>query len=146
MHLHARRMLLLTLGIALAGAALSTEAVGRLRYYPHYYPRHFSPRHFYPHRFYPQRFYPHRFGYGHRPGFRMRFGHWGGAAAQNAARLGALVGNECQGKAEMPRNDHEWVVLCSNGRTFVIDMPHQNGAPATECSLAGIAPLPACYP
>jgi hypothetical protein len=67
------------------------------------------------------------------------------AAAQDAARFGTLVGTECHGKADMPRNDHQWVVLCSNGKTFVVDQPPQGGAPATECSLAGTGPLPACF-
>lgn len=69
------------------------------------------------------------------------------AAAQEAARLGAAVGNGCNGRADIQRNDHEWVVLCSNGKTYVIEMsatPH-SGAPATECSLAGIGPAPACF-
>jgi hypothetical protein len=65
------------------------------------------------------------------------------AAAQEAARLGAAVGNGCKGKADMQRNEHEWVVLCSNGKTYVVEMPP--GAPATECSLAGIGPQPACF-
>lgn len=67
------------------------------------------------------------------------------AAAQDAARLGGLVGNDCHGKADMPRNDHQWVVLCSNGRTFVVEPPPHAGAPPTECSLAGTGPMPACF-
>jgi hypothetical protein len=67
------------------------------------------------------------------------------AAAQDAARLGGLVGKDCHGKADMPRNAHQWVVLCSNGRTFVVDQPAQAGAQPTECSLAGGGPLPACF-
>jgi hypothetical protein len=78
---------------------------------------------------------------------RPRFRPPRGAAAQDAARLGGLVGKECRGKADMPLNDHEWVVLCSNGRTFVVQPPHaaSGGAPPTECSLAGTGPLPACF-
>lgn len=78
----------------------------------------------------------------HRPTFRPTR-----AAAQEAARLGAAVGNGCNGKADIQRNDHEWVVLCSNGKTFVLEMstgPH-SGTPATECSLAGTGPAPACF-
>ncbi len=87
---------------------------------------------------------PHHKGSAHqRPKFRPARG----AAAQDAARLGALVGKECHGKADMPRNDHEWVVLCSNGKAFVVTpVAHQAGAAPTECSLAGTGPLPACYP
>jgi hypothetical protein len=67
-------------------------------------------------------------------------------AAQEARRLGAAVGQGCTGKADMARNDHEWVVLCSNGKTYVVEMPTQQpGAPAAECSLAGIGPQPACF-
>jgi hypothetical protein len=70
-----------------------------------------------------------------------------GAAAQDAARLGALVGKECRGKAGLPRNDHESVVLCSNGKTFVVatPVPHAAATPATECSLAGTGPQPPCF-
>jgi hypothetical protein len=77
----------------------------------------------------------------HRPRFRGARG----AAAQDAARLGGLVGKDCHGKADMPRNDREWIVLCSNGRAFVVQTPASGGLPPTECSLAGIAPLPACF-
>jgi len=68
------------------------------------------------------------------------------AAAEEARRLGAAAGQGCTGKADMARNDHEWVVLCSNGKTYVVDAstPHA-GAPAPECSLAGIGPQPACF-
>jgi hypothetical protein len=68
------------------------------------------------------------------------------AAAEEARRFGAAVGQGCTGKADMARNDHEWVVLCSNGKTYVVDgsTPHA-GAPAAECSLAGIGPQPACF-
>jgi hypothetical protein len=71
-----------------------------------------------------------------------------GAAAADAKRVGALVGKECTGRADMPRNDHEWVVLCSNGKTFVVTpaAPHQAAAPPVECSLAGTGPEPACFP
>ena len=50
-------------------------------------------------------------------------------------------------KADIQRNDHEWVVLCSNGKTYVIETPSgpRTSAPATECSLAGIGPAPACF-
>src|SRR6516164_2540303 len=50
---------------------------------------------------------------GHAPTFRPSRG----AAAADAKRLGALVGKECTGRAEMPRNETQWVVLCSNGKT-----------------------------
>jgi hypothetical protein len=78
----------------------------------------------------------------HRPTFRPTR-----AAAQEAKQLGAAVGNGCNGKADIQRNDHEWVVLCSNGKTYVIETPSgpRTGAPATECSLAGIGPAPACF-
>ena len=71
-----------------------------------------------------------------------------GAAAADARRLGALVGKECTGRAGMQRDEHQWVVLCSNGKTFVVEPPvaHQAAAPATECSLAGAGPAPACFP
>jgi hypothetical protein len=64
------------------------------------------------------------------------------AAAQEAARLGAAV-KGCNGKADMQRNEHQWVVLCSNGKTYVVETPP--GAPAAECSLAGTGPEPACF-
>lgn len=68
------------------------------------------------------------------------------AAAEEARRLGAAVGQGCHGKADMARNDHEWVVLCSNGKTYVVEMPTEHvGTPAAECSLAGIGPQPACF-
>jgi len=78
---------------------------------------------------------------------RPRFRGPRGAAAQDAARLGALVGKDCRGRADMPRNDHEWVVMCSDGRTFVVPRPPApaGAAPPTECSLAGTGPLPACF-
>jgi len=48
--------------------------------------------------------------------------------------------------AGMPRNDREWVVMCSNGKTFVVQTPAPpGGAPPAECSLAGAGPLPACF-
>jgi hypothetical protein len=78
----------------------------------------------------------------HRPTFRAPR-----AAAQEAARLGAAVGNGCNGKADIQRDDHQWVVLCSNGKAYVVEMaagPHPS-APATECSLAGTGPGPACF-
>ena len=68
------------------------------------------------------------------------------AAAEEARRFGAAAGQGCTGKADLARNDHEWVVLCSNGKTYVVDAPAQHaGAPAVECSLAGIGPQPACF-
>lgn len=68
------------------------------------------------------------------------------AAAEEARRLGAAVGQGCTGKADMARNDHEWVVLCSNGKTYVVEMPPQQPRPpAVECSLAAIGPQPACF-
>ncbi len=90
----------------------------------------------------------HRVASAHRPARalqRPKFRPPRGAAAQDAARLGTLVGKDCHGKADMPRNDHEWVVLCSNGRTFVVEPPPHTGATPTECSLAGTSPLPACF-
>lgn len=78
---------------------------------------------------------------------RPRFRPARGAAAQDAARLGALVGKQCHGKADMPRNDHETVVLCSNGKTFVVEKatPSTAATPAIECSLAGTGPEPPCF-
>ncbi len=71
-----------------------------------------------------------------------------GAAAADARRLGALVGKECSGRADMQRNEREWVVLCSNGKTFIVEptAAHLPAAPPVECSLAGIGPEPACFP
>src|SRR5947209_4849583 len=65
-----------------------------------------------------------------------------GAAAADAKRLGALVGKECTGRADMQRNEHKWVVLCSNGKTFVVEpaAAHQAAPPPVQCSLAGIGP------
>jgi hypothetical protein len=95
----------------------------------------------------PARPAAHRVAPAHRPARAPHFRPPLCAAAQDAARLGALVGKECRGKADMPRNDHEWVVLCSNGRTFVVQRApaHQAGATPTECSLTGMGPLPACF-
>jgi len=68
------------------------------------------------------------------------------AAAEEARRFGAAAGQGCKGKADLARNDHEWVVLCSNGKTYVVDGSAQHAdAPAAECSLAGIGPQPACF-
>jgi hypothetical protein len=69
------------------------------------------------------------------------------AAAQEAARLGAAVGNGCRGKADIQRDEHQWVVLCSNGKTYLIEGPGEphTGAPAVECSLAGTGSEPACF-
>lgn len=85
---------------------------------------------------------PHSAAKAHRPTFRPTR-----AAAQEAKQLGAAVGNGCNGKADIQRNDHEWVVLCSNGKTYVIETPSgpRASTPATECSLAGIGPAPACF-
>ena len=88
---------------------------------------------------------------GHGPkthGHIMTFRPPRGAAAADAKRLGALVGKECTGRADMPRNERQWVVLCSNGRTFVVApaAPHQAAPPPIECSLAGTGPEPACFP
>jgi hypothetical protein len=70
------------------------------------------------------------------------------AARADAVRLGALVGNGCTGRADMQRNEHQWIVLCSNGKTFVVESPapKQPVTPAVECSLAGTGPQPACFP
>jgi hypothetical protein len=48
----------------------------------------------------------------------------------------------------MQRNEHQWIVLCSNGKTFVVESPapKQPAAPAVECSLAGTGPAPPCFP
>jgi hypothetical protein len=67
------------------------------------------------------------------------------SAAQEAARLGTVVGQACKGKASMQRDEHRWVVLCSNGKTYLVDVPQTPGAPAVECSLAGNGPFPGCY-
>jgi hypothetical protein len=71
-----------------------------------------------------------------------------GAASADAKRLGALVGKECTGRAEMPRNETQWIVLCSNGKTFVVQpaAAHQPAIAPVECSLAGTGPEPACFP
>jgi hypothetical protein len=126
MRAHAQRTLFIMLGIALAGAGLAAAASAATRNLPHRIAS--ANRH------------------ATRTLARPKFRPERGAAAQDAARLGALVGAECRGKADMPRNDHEWVVLCSNGKTFVVDTPHQAATPAIECSLAGTGPQPACYP
>jgi len=82
--------------------------------------------------------------HGHSPTFRPSRG----AAAADAKRLGALVGKECTGRAEMPRSETQWVVLCSNGKTFVVEpaAAHQPVIAPVECSLAGTGPEPACFP
>ena len=82
--------------------------------------------------------------HGHAPKFRPSRG----AAAADAKRLGALVGKDCTGRADMQRNEHQWVVLCSNGKTFVVEpgAPRQPAVPPVECSLAGVGPEPACFP
>ena len=82
--------------------------------------------------------------HGHAPQFRPPRG----AAAAEAKRLGALVGKDCTGRADMQRNEHQWVVLCSNGRTFVVEpaASKQAAPPPVECSLAGTGPEPACFP
>ena len=70
-----------------------------------------------------------------------------GAASADAKRLGVLVGKECTGRADMQRSEREWVVLCSNGKTFVVEPGASHPAtPPAECSLAGIGPEPACFP
>ena len=81
---------------------------------------------------------------GHAPKFRPPRG----AAAADAKRLGALVGKECTGRADMQRNEHQWVVLCSNGKSYVVEpaAPRQAATPPVECSLAGTGPEPACFP
>jgi hypothetical protein len=67
------------------------------------------------------------------------------AAAQEAARLGTAVGQACNGRASMQRDDQRWVVLCSNGKTYLVGVPQTPGAPAVECSLAGNGPFPGCF-
>jgi hypothetical protein len=81
---------------------------------------------------------------GHTPTFRPARG----AAAADAKRPGALAGKGCTGRAEMPRNEHQWVVLCSNGKTFVVEppAPQQAATPPVACSLAGTGPEEACFP
>jgi hypothetical protein len=81
-------------------------------------------------------------------GHQLKFRPARTAARADAARLGALVGNGCNGRSDMQRNEHQWIVLCSNGKTYVVESPapKQPGAPAVECSLAGTGPLPACFP
>jgi hypothetical protein len=69
-----------------------------------------------------------------------------GAAAKDAKRLGALAGKECSGRADMQRNEHQWVVLCSNGKTFVVEPAAPQPATPAECSLAGTGPQPPCFP
>ena len=84
----------------------------------------------------------------HRPGARgsrARRSSSRHAAAQEAARLGSAVGQACTGKASMQRDEHRWVVLCSNGKTYLVDVPQTAGAPAVECSLAGNGPQPGCF-
>jgi hypothetical protein len=82
--------------------------------------------------------------HGHAPKFRPPRG----AAAADAKRLGALVGKECTGRAEMQRNETQWVVLCSNGKSYVVEpvAAHQPAIAPVECSLAGTGPAPACFP
>jgi hypothetical protein len=67
------------------------------------------------------------------------------SAAQEAARLGMAVGQACNGKAAMQRDEHRWVVLCSNGKTYLVGVPQNPGAPAVECALAGNGPSPGCF-
>jgi len=85
---------------------------------------------------------------GHAKGHAPKFRPSRGAAAADAKRLGALVGKDCTGRADMQRNEHQWVVLCSNGKTFVVEpgAPRQPAVPPVECSLAGVGPEPACFP
>jgi hypothetical protein len=84
----------------------------------------------------------------HKRGHGLKFRPPRGAAAQEAKQLGALVGKECTGRADMQRNEHQWVVLCSNGKTYVVEpaAPHQPATLPVECSLAGTGPEPACFP
>jgi hypothetical protein len=67
------------------------------------------------------------------------------SATQEAARFGAAVGHDCNGRAAMQRDEGQWVVMCSNGKTYVVAAPPAPGAPATQCSLAGIGPEPPCF-
>jgi hypothetical protein len=69
------------------------------------------------------------------------------SASQEAARLGTAVGHDCNGRAAMQRDERQWVVLCSNGKTYVVESPAVPGpgAPATPCSLAGSGPEPPCF-
>jgi hypothetical protein len=67
------------------------------------------------------------------------------AAAAEAKRLGAIVGQGCNGKADIQRNEHQWVVLCSNGKTYVVEQPGTPTQPPVECALAGGGPGPACF-
>ena len=86
----------------------------------------------------------HAEGHGHSPKFRPSRG----AAAADAKRIGALVGKECTGRADMQRNERQWVVLCSNGKSYVVEpvAAHQPAIAPVECSLAGTGPAPACFP
>jgi hypothetical protein len=70
-----------------------------------------------------------------------------GSARQEAGRLGAVVGNGCDGRAAMQRNERQWVVLCSNGKTYVVEppSPQASGAPPSECSLSAKDGEPACF-
>jgi hypothetical protein len=109
MHANARLTLFIMLGIGLTGSGLAAAPNAPTRYPA----QHATPSD----------------RSAHRPKFRPERG----AAAQDAARLGALAGKECRGRAGLPRNDHEWVVLCSNGKAFVVaPVAHAAGAPATE--------------
>jgi len=70
-----------------------------------------------------------------------------GSARQEAARLGAMVGRGCEGRAAMQRSERQWVVLCSNGKTYVVEPPSPQAAGATpsECSLSTKEGEPACF-
>ena len=67
------------------------------------------------------------------------------AAAAEAKRLGAIVGQGCNGKADIQRNEHQWIVLCSNGKTYVVEQPGTPAQPPVECALAAGGPEPACF-
>jgi len=70
-----------------------------------------------------------------------------GSARQEAGRLGTLVGEGCNGRAAMQRSERQWVVLCSNGKTYVVEppSPQASGAPPSECSLSAKNGEPPCF-
>src|SRR3979490_832289 len=67
------------------------------------------------------------------------------SAAQEAARLGTAVGQACKGKASMQRDEHRWVVLCSNGKTYRVDGWQNPVSLGTVCLMAGNGPYPGCF-
>jgi hypothetical protein len=86
-------------------------------------------------------------GPGMKRSARARIRSSGGSARQEATRLGAMVGNRCEGRAAMQRKERQWVVLCSNGKTYLVEPPGPPaaGAPAVECALAANGRDPPCF-